>query len=152
VIRHRIVDPTSPEGEHAGDVSGFPFERLDFIYMPSRDVAADGEYFADILGGRIVFAIEAMSARVSMIELAEQPPHLLLTDHLEGERPILVFRVRDLEESLAELERRGWKRERSFEIPHGPCCSFETTGGHRIAVYQLTRPEVDDHFEGRRDF
>jgi hypothetical protein len=130
----------------------FPFERLDFIYMPSRDVAADGEYFADILGGRIVFAIEAMGARVSMIELTEQPPNLLLTDHLEGERPILVFRARDLEGSLAELERHGWKRERTFEIPHGPCCSFETPGGHRIAVYQLTRPEVDDHFEGRRDF
>jgi hypothetical protein len=146
------MDPTSPEGEHAGGLSAFPFERLDFIYMPSRDVAADGEYFADILGGRVVFAIEAMGARVSMIELTEQAPNLLLTDHLEGERPILVFRVRDLEESLAGLERRGWKRERSFEIPHGPCCSFETPGGHRVAVYQLTRPEVDDHFEGRRDF
>jgi hypothetical protein len=120
--------------------------------MPSSNVAADAAYFADVLGGRIVFAIEAMGARVSMIELTEQPPNLLLTDHLEGERPILVFRVRDLEESLASLERRGWKRERSFEIPHGPCCSFETPGGHRIAVYQLTRPEVDDHFEGRRDF
>jgi hypothetical protein len=146
------VRPSLAGRERAEGLSAFPFERLDFIYMPSRDVAADGEYFADILGGRIVFAIEAMSARVSMIELTEQPPNLLLTDHLEGERPILVFKVRDLEESLAELERRGWKRERSFEIPHGPCCSFETPGGHRIAVYQLTRPEVDDHFEGRRDF
>jgi hypothetical protein len=146
------VSPSLAGRDRAEGLSAFPFERLDFIYMPSRDVAADSEYFADMLGGRIVFAIEAMGARVSMIELTEQPPNLLLTDHLEGERPILVFRVRDLEGSLAELERRGWKRERTFEIPHGPCCSFETPGGHRIAVYQLTRPEVDDHFEGRRDF
>jgi hypothetical protein len=143
---------TPPGREQAESVSEFPFERLDFIYMPSRDVAADGEYFAEVLGGRIVFAIEAMGARVSMIEFTEQPPNLLLTDHLEGERPILVFRVSDLEGSLAELERRGWNRERTFEIPHGPCCSFETPGGHPIAVYQLTRPEVDDHFQGRRDF
>jgi hypothetical protein len=146
------VSPPLAGSERAEGLSPFPFERLDFIYMPSRDVAADSEYFADMLGGRIVFAIEAMGARVSMIELTEQPPNLLLTDHLEGERPILVFRVGDLEGSLAELERRGWKRERTFEIPHGPCCSFETPGGHRIAVYQLTRPEVDDHFGGRRDF
>jgi hypothetical protein len=146
------VSPPLSGRERSEGLSAFPFERLDFIYMPSRDVAADGEYFADILGGRIVFAIEAMGARVSMLEFTEQPPNLLLTDHLEGERPILVFRVRDLEGSLAELERRGWKRERTFEIPHGPCCSFKTPGGHRIAVYQLTRPEVDDHFEGRRDF
>ena len=146
------MSPSLAGSERAEGLSALPFERLDFIYMPSRDVAADGKYFADVLGGRIVFAIEAMGARVSMIELTEQPPNLLLTDHLEGERPILVFRVSDLEGSLAELERRGWKRERTFEIPHGPCCSFETPGGHRIAVYQLTRPEVDDHFEGRRDF
>ena len=147
------MSPPPVAGRERGEgLSALPFERLDFIYMPSRDVAADGEYFADILGGRIVFAIEAMGARVSMIELTEQPPNLLVTDHLEGERPILVFRVRELEGSLAELEGRGWKRERTFEIPHGPCCSFETPGGHRIAVYQLTRPEADDHFEGRRDF
>ena len=146
------MSPPLTGRERAEGLSPFPFERLDFIYMPSRDVAADSEYFADMLGGRIVFAIEAMGARVSMIELTDQPPNLLLTDHLEGERPILVFRVRDLEGSLAELERRGWKRERTFEIPHGPCCSFETPGGHRIAVYQLTRPEVDDHFGGRCDF
>jgi hypothetical protein len=25
-------------------------------------------------------------------------------------------------------------------------------GGHRFALYQLTRPEVAAHFEGRRDF
>lgn len=29
---------------------------------------------------------------------------------------------------------------------------FRTPGGHRIAVYQRTRPEVVRHFEGRRDF
>jgi hypothetical protein len=50
------------------------------------------------------------------------------------------------------LESEGWEREAVFEIPQGPCCSFRTTGGHRIAVYQPTRPEVTTHFAGRRDF
>ncbi|MBA3737011.1 MAG: hypothetical protein H0W97_00415 [Actinobacteria bacterium] len=54
--------------------------------------------------------------------------------------------------ALAELEGRGWQREHTFEIPHGPICSFEGPGGHRVALYQLTRPEVAEHFEGRRDF
>jgi len=54
--------------------------------------------------------------------------------------------------SLAVLEGRGWRREAMLEIPHGPCCSFATPGGHRLALYQLTRPEVAGHFEGRRDF
>jgi hypothetical protein len=77
---------------------------------------------------------------------------VLLTDHVEGERPIMIYRVTDLDGVLEGLESRGWARERSFEIPHGPCCSFRTPGGHRLALYQLTRPEVAAHFAGRRDF
>ena len=46
-----------------------PFEQLDFLYMPSRDVAADLTYFTNVLGGRVVFAIEAMGTRVAAIEL-----------------------------------------------------------------------------------
>ena len=129
-----------------------PFQQLDFLYAPSGDVAADLAYFTEVLGGRVVFAIDSMGTRVAAIELIEGPPLLLLADHVEGERPILVYRVGDLGAALDLLESRGWKREHTFEIPHGPCCSFRSPGGHRIALYQLTRPEVAQHFEGRRDF
>jgi hypothetical protein len=128
------------------------FERLDFLYVPSRDVAADLGYFTEVLGGRVVFAIDAMGTRVAAVRLTEQPPLVLLADHLEGERPVLVYRVPDLDAAMADLEARGWQRQHTLEIPHGPCCSFRTPGGHRVALYQLTRPEVADHFEGRRDF
>jgi hypothetical protein len=128
------------------------FEQLDFLYTPSRDVAADLAYFTDVLGGRVLFAIEGMSTRVAAVELTEGPPLILLADHVEGERAILVYRVADLTSALAELEARGWEREHTFEIPHGPICSFRSPGGHRIALYQLTRPEAADHFSGRRDF
>jgi hypothetical protein len=127
-------------------------EALDFIYTPSRDVAADVADFTNVLGGRLVFAIEDGGTRVAMVELTSGPPQILLTDHVEGERPILVYRVADLPLALAELKRRGWTPERSLEIPHGPCSSFRTPGGHRIALYQLVRPQVIGHFEGRRDF
>ena len=134
----------------------FPFERLDFLYVPSRDVASDLAFFSDVLGGRVVFAIDSMGTRVAAVRLTEDPPLVLLTDHLEGERPILVYRVPDLQEALTDLEGRGWRREQTFEIPHGPICSFtgpgSGPGGHRVALYQLTRPEVAAHFEGRRDF
>ncbi len=129
-----------------------PFLELDFIYTPSADVAVDMAYCTDVLGGRIVFAVEGMGARVAAIELTTGPPLILLTDHVEGERPILVYRVEDLEATLTRQEDAGWVRERSFEIPHGPCCSFRTPGGHRLALYQLTRPEAATHFDGRRDF
>jgi hypothetical protein len=129
-----------------------PFDRLDFLYVPSRDVASDLATFEDVLGGQVVFAVESMGTRVAAVRLTDDPPLVLLTDHLEGDRPILVYRVTDLEAGLTELEGRGWRRERTFEIPHGPICSFEGPGGHRVAVYELTRPEVGEHFEGRRDF
>jgi hypothetical protein len=129
-----------------------PFERLEFLYVPSADVAGDAAYFTKVLGGRLVFAVEAMGAKVAAVELTSDSPLVLLTDHLEGERPILVYRVRRLAETLVELEAKGWARERTFEIPHGPCCSFRTPGGHRIAVYEATRPDATSHFEGRRDF
>ena len=129
-----------------------PFLSLDFVYMPSADVAADIGYFRDVLGAEIVFAIEAMGARVAMVALVEGAPRILLADHLSGERPILVYRVADLRATLSELESRGWERGETLEIPTGPCCSFTTPGGHRIAVYEATRPEVARHFEGRQDF
>jgi hypothetical protein len=129
-----------------------PFEQLDFVYMPTRDPSADMEYFTGVLGGRLVFAVEGMGARVAMIQLTEEPPRILLADHLEGERPVLVYRVGDLQKALKDLAARGWERERTFEIPQGPICSFIAPGGQRLALYQLTRPQVEEHFVGRRDF
>ena len=128
------------------------FEQLDFIYLPSRDVAADVRYFAEVLGARVIFAIEGMGTRVAMLELGTSPPSVLLAGHLEGDRPVMVYRVEDLEAAMTELEGRGWQPGARLEIPHGPVCSFTTPGGHRLAIYQLTRPEVGASFAGRRDF
>jgi hypothetical protein len=129
-----------------------PFDRLDFLYTPSVDVPRDLKHFVEVLGGRAVFAIDAMGTKVAAVELTGGPPLVLLTDHVDGERPILVYRVDDLDATLEALSARGWEREGTFEIPHGPCCSFRTPGGHRIALYQLVRPEVAEHFAGRFDF
>jgi hypothetical protein len=127
-------------------------ESLDYLYMPSRDVAADMRWFVDVLGGRLVFAIEAMSTRVAMIELTAEPPRIILADHLEGDVPILVYRVASLATAVADLEERGWKPEHTLEIPQGPVSVFRGPGGHRIALYELTRPGVEASFGGRRDF
>lgn len=128
------------------------FETLDFVYMPSPDVARDVQYFTGVLGGRLVFAVEAMGTRVAAVELSAGAPMLLLAGHLEGEVPVLVYRVADLTDELARMAKRGWEREATFEIPDGPCCSFRAPGGQRIALYQRTRPGASVSFHGRRDF
>src|SRR5215210_66835 len=108
------------------------FDGLDFLYVPSRDVAVDTAWFSEVLGAEVVFTIEGMGARVAAVRLADGPPLVLLADHLEGDRPILVYRVQVLQAALDTLETRGWEREGTFDIPHGPCCSFTTPGGHRL--------------------
>jgi glyoxalase/bleomycin resistance protein/dioxygenase superfamily protein len=128
------------------------FLQLDYLYTPSTDVAADAKLYTDVLGGRVAFAVEGMGARVAMIELTEGPPHVLLTDHLDGERAIYIYRVEDLRSAAAGLKRRGLEDERRLEIPMGPCSSFTMPSGHRIALYEASRPEVLKHFLGRRDF
>jgi hypothetical protein len=129
-----------------------PFEQLDYLYTPSKDVAEDVRYFTEVLGGRLGFAVEGMGARVALVELTTGPPHVLLTDHLEGVRPIYIYRVDDLRKATTGLKKRGLKKQHSLEIPMGPCTSFATPGGHRIALYELARPGVLDHFMGRKDF
>jgi hypothetical protein len=125
---------------------------LDYLYTPSTDVAADVKYFTEVLGGRLAFAVEGMGARVAKVELASGPPFVLLTDHLEGDRPIFIYRVADLDKAMAGLKKRGWKKGQTLEIPMGPCHSFTTPRGHRLAIYELSRPEVAKHFDGRKDF
>jgi hypothetical protein len=129
-----------------------PFESLDFIYMPSRDVVEDLRYFSDVLGAEVVFAIDGMGTRVAMVALAPSGPRLLLADHLEGDAPILVYRVPSLETALVELKGRGWKRGRTLELPMGPAHSFIAPGGQRFALYEATRPGVVERFAGQRDF
>lgn len=127
-------------------------DALDVLYVPSRDVEADVRFYRDTLGGRVVFAIEAMGTRVAEVALAPQGPRLVLADHLPGEAPVLLHRVSDLDQTLAELATRGLRLEAQLELPLGPCAIFRSPGGQRLGLYQLTRPQIAEHFAGRADF
>jgi hypothetical protein len=118
------------------------FKSLDFVYMPSKDVDADLKYYAEVLGAETVFNITDMGTQVAQVKLGEGP-RLLLAGHLEGEVPILVYRVENLKQAMKELKARGWKKQQEVELPHGPCATFVASGGQRFAIYQLVRPEAD---------
>ena len=124
---------------------------LDFLYTPSTDVAADARYFVEVLGAELGFAIEDGGTRVAMVSFGS-PPAILLTDHLEGDRPIHMYAVDDLSATRDELEARGWHPDRSIELPPGPATTFRTPGGLRVAIYEPSRPFVIESFRGRRDF
>jgi hypothetical protein len=128
------------------------FENLDFVYLPSRDVARDLEHFTEILGATFVFAIEAFGTRVAMVNFTEHSPAVLLAGHLQGDQPVLVYRVADLDQAIVELTRRGADAGARFDIPHGPGVELVPPGPQRIALYQLTRPQAASRLAGRRDF
>ena len=127
-------------------------ESLDFVYMPSADPAAEMEHLERVLGWPIVFAIEAFGTRVAMLQPTETPPAILLAGHLEGERPVLVYRVASLDRATGEAREAGGAVGPEFGIPHGPVREIELRGGHRLAIYERTRPGAAEHLQGRRDF
>jgi catechol 2,3-dioxygenase-like lactoylglutathione lyase family enzyme len=127
-------------------------EALDVLYVPSRDVEADLAFYRDVLGARVLFAIEAMGTRVAEIALAREGPRVILAGHLAGEAPVLLHRVADIEQTVAELRGAGVELEHQVELPLGPCATLRTPGGQRIGVYELTRPGVESRWAGRVDF
>jgi len=128
------------------------FEQLDFVYMPSRDVAADIAHYTERLDAEIVFTIERFDTRVAMIRIADDVPELLLAEHLEGDQPVLLYRVADLDAAAAELERRGTQLGERFEFPYGFGIEILSPGPQRVAVYERSRADRGDSIIGRRDF
>jgi hypothetical protein len=128
------------------------FEQLDFVYQPSRDVAADVELYVATLGAELVFAIERFNTRVAMVRLAPHSPGLLLAEHLLGDQAILIYRVADLAAAEHEIVRRGGQLAGRFEMPYGVGVQLTMPGPQRLAIYQCTESERGRSIEGRRDF
>jgi hypothetical protein len=128
------------------------FDRLDFVYLEGREVAADVMHFSRRLGAEVVFAIEAFETRVAMLQLAPHPLPLLLAGHLVGDQPVVIYRVTNLDRAIAELRDHEVELGRRFEIPHGPGAEITNRGPQRVAIYELTRPAADKRLAGRRDF
>jgi hypothetical protein len=126
------------------------FGRLDFVYLPSRDVAADLEHWTRA-GGEVVFAVERFDTRVAMLTLGDGPG-FLLAQHLEGEAPVLVYRVDDLAATVADLTGRGLGVSEQFDFPYGEAVEVRSPGPQRVAVYERSRPDRGDSLRGRRDF
>jgi len=128
------------------------FDRLDFVYLPSDDVAADIEYYTAGLGAELVFAIERFGTRVAMVRAEPEGPALLLAEHLEGEQPVLIFRVDDLDAATEGLRARGVTLGAPFGMPYGDGVLLPMPGPQRVAIYERTRGERGDGLAGRRDF
>ena len=129
----------------------FAFESLDYVYVPTADVDLAARRYVDELGAELVFKVRGMGTVVACVRVAKDGPAILLTGHLDGDVPILIYRVADYDEALARLRESGIAHIRELEIPHGPCASFHVPDGQRVAIYELTRPGAAASFDGRID-
>jgi hypothetical protein len=127
------------------------FESLDFIYVPTADVDEAVQRYVEELDAEVVWKVRGMGTVVACVRVAGSGPEILLSGHLEGPTPILIYRVADYRDAVDRLRAAGVAELHELEIPHGPCASFRASGGQRFAVYELTRPGVARHFDGRFD-
>ncbi len=121
------------------------FLSLDFVYVPTADVDAAAGRYVEVLGAELVWKVRGAGTVVACVRVGEAAPLILLSGHLEGEVPILVYRVADYAASVARLRAAGIDDVHELEIPHGPCASFGGPDGERLAVYELVRPGAAEH-------
>ena len=126
------------------------FGSLDYIYVPAADVDGEVVRYAETMGAELVWKVRAMGTTVACLRVGEPGPAILLSGHLQGTSPILVYQVQDYVGMVAQLRQRNVTL-RELEIPHGPCATFTMGTGQRYAVYQLVRPGAVHQFDGRID-
>jgi hypothetical protein len=127
------------------------FESLDFVYVPTADVDGAAAAYVDTVGADLLWKVKAMGTTVAALRVSADGPQVLLSGHLEGERPVLVYRVASYDQTVTSLRRSGVTDIEELEIPHGPCAAFRLPGGQRFAIYERVRPGADDYFAGRID-
>ncbi len=108
-------------------------------------------HYVEALQADLIWKVRGMGTVVACVRVVGSGPDILLSGHLEGDVPILVYRVEDYAATLAHLHASGVDAIHELEIPHGPCASFRAAGGQRYAVYELVRPQAATHFDGRID-
>jgi hypothetical protein len=127
------------------------FLSLDYVYVPTEDVDETARRYVE-LGAELVWKVRGMGTVVANLRVSGSGgPAILLSGHLGGTVPILVYRVADYDEAVAQLGAAGIVELHELEIPQGPCASFVAPGGQRLAIYELVRPGVAETFVGRID-
>ena len=127
------------------------FQSLDFVYVPTEHVADSARRYVEELGAELVWQVRGMDTVVACLRVSDAGPAILLSGHLEGTAPILIYRVADYASAVTRLRAADALDLHELEIPYGPCASFRAPGGQRLAVYELIRPDADRYFAGRTD-
>ena len=122
------------------------FESLDYIYVPAPNIEESIWYYTKVLDGELLWKIHAYRVWVACVSLSkltekqdeneDEQPYILLANHIEKKDLMLIYRVKNLEKATSQLGSLGWKKEKSLEIPNGPCHTFRDQADNHIAIYE----------------
>jgi predicted enzyme related to lactoylglutathione lyase len=116
--------------------------RLVYLYMGSADVGKDLAFYHDQLGGEIVWHSRKSGNEVAAVRLGEGPL-VLLADHRDAPSVRQIWAVDDLDRTLEGLKAAGWTdREKTVELPDGPCLLLSDPSGNEIGLLHVVRPGV----------
>jgi len=138
--------------EFGEDMATFPFESLDYLYVPAHAIEASIAFYTGTLGGELLWLIRDGPTAVAAVRLSGEGPLILLANHLAPGGPVLIYRVQNVSATRAALIAQGWALDSDlFEIPQGPCIVFRGPEGQRLATYERVRPDADRRLMGRFD-
>ena len=85
-----------------------PFGPLKYLYVGTKDVQKDVDYYTRVLGADKVWDLSSFGTRVAALRLGKGPL-ILLADHRPAGSCILIFEVDSLKAASEKLRKRGWK-------------------------------------------
>lgn len=76
------------------------FLSLDFVYTPTHDIDGAISQHVEGFGADLEWKVRAMDTVVACLRVSDAGPRILLSEHVEGELPILVYRVESYRDVL----------------------------------------------------
>ncbi len=114
-----------------------PFGVLRYLYVGSKSVQKDLDYYTKVLGAKKVWDISSSGTRVAAVRLGKGPL-VLLADHRPAGSCIMIFQVESLKEASEKLRKRGWKPEvKSLRFPRDPATGSRIRAATRSPFLRL---------------
>ena len=115
---------------------------LRYLYVGSDDVESDLAGWLLVPGARLCWRFRHFGADVAAVDDGGRP-YVLLADHRPPGSVLPIYRVDDLADAVACLERSTWvARPGPLGTPEGPARLLSVPGGGTVALLRVDRPEA----------
>lgn len=123
----------------------FPFGELVYLYVGTRDLAADLAFYNEAMGADLVWRFQAFDADVAAVRVGAGPL-VVLADHRPAPSVLPIWRVRSVDVCAEWLHATGWGAVTTrVGVPDGPCLVLRDRSGNELGLLQQDRPDAMAH-------